>query len=127
MPQTVPKLSDIVGVKVPDETFMKTIFDEMKVGDVKAIPNQGASVFYVVRVKTRHPENAEEMAAFRARFMKENFYGSFFGHSTYEYLNAPPEQKLLSDWAEHLFAKYNVKRNQDEEPVRQARPRRRTG
>jgi hypothetical protein len=58
--------------------------------------------------------------------MKENFFGSFFGHSTYEYLNAPPEQKLLSDWAERLFTKYSVKRNADEEPVRQTRSRRRT-
>ncbi len=127
MQQTMPKLSDIIGVKSPDDAFMKTIFDEMKVGDVKAIPNLGVSVYYVVRVKTRHPDNAEELAAFRARFMKENFFGSFFGHSTYEYLNAPPEQKLLSDWAERLFTKYSVKRNADEEPVRQTRSRRRTG
>jgi SurA N-terminal domain len=127
MQQTTPKLSDIVGIKSPDETFMKTIFDEMKVGDVKAVPNLGASVYYVVRVRTRHPENAEEMAAFRTRFMKENFYGSFFGHSTYEYLNAPPEQKLLSEWADRLFTKYSVKRNLDEGPVRQTRSRRRTG
>jgi hypothetical protein len=124
MPQTTPKLSDIVGVKSPDEAFMKAVFDEMRVGDVKAIPNLGGSIYYVVRVKSRHPENAEEMAAFRARFMKENFFGSFFGHSTYEYLNASSEQQLINDWTQRLFTKYSVKRNMEEEPVRQ---RRRTG
>jgi hypothetical protein len=127
MPQTTPKLSEVVGVKEAGDAFMKTVFDEMKVGDVKAIPNMGGSVFYVVKVKTRHPENAEELAAFRARFMKENFFGSFFGHSTYEYLNAGAEQELLRSWTDRLFVKYNVKRNADEEPVRQTRSRRRTG
>jgi SurA N-terminal domain len=127
MPQTTPKLSDIAGVKDAGDAFMKTVFDEMKIGDVKAIPNMGASVYYVVKVKTRHPDNAEELAALRTRFMKENFFGSFFGHSTYEYLNAPAEQKLLSDWVDRLFAKYSVKRNMDEEPVRQTRSRRRVG
>jgi hypothetical protein len=127
MQDTMPKLSDIAGVKGADDAFMKTVFDEMKVGDVKAVPNMGGSIFYVVRVKNRHPENAEEMAAFRARFMKENFFGSFLGHSTYEYLNAPAEQRLVSEWADRLFAKYQVKRNADEEPVRQPRSRRRMG
>ena len=127
MPQTTPKLSEIVGVKDAGDAFMKTVFDEMKVGDVKAIPNVGGSVYYLVKVKTRHPENAEELAAFRARFMKESFFGSFFGHSTYEYLNAPVEQTLLRDWTDRLFAKYSVKRNMDEEPVRQTRSRRRMG
>jgi hypothetical protein len=127
MPQTTPKLSEVVGVKEAGDAFMKTVFDEMKVGDAKAIPNMGGSVFYVVKVKTRHPENAEELAAFRARFMKENFFGSFFGHSTYEYLNAGAEQELLRSWTDRLFVKYNVKKNADEEPVRQTRSRRRTG
>jgi hypothetical protein len=127
MPQTTPKLSEIVGIKDAGDAFMKAVFDEMKVGDVKAIPNTGGSVYYLVKVKTRHPENAEELAAFRARFMKENFFGSFFGHSTYEYLNAPVEQTLLRDWTDRLFAKYSVKRNMDEEPVRQTRSRRRMG
>jgi SurA N-terminal domain len=127
MPQTTPKLSEVVGVKDAGDAFMKTVFDEMKVGDVKAMPNMGGSVYYVVKVKTRHPENAEELAAFRARFMKENFFGGFFGHTTYEYLNAPVEQTLLQDWTNRLFTKYSVKRNLDEEPVRQTRSRRRTG
>jgi hypothetical protein len=127
MPQTTPKLSEVVGVKEAGDAFMKTVFDEMKVGDVKAIPNMGGSVYYLVKVKTRHPENAEELAAFRARFMKENFFGSFFGHSTYEYLNSPVEQTLIRDWTDRLFTKYSVKRNMDEEPVRPTRSRRRTG
>ncbi len=127
MPETTPKLSDIVGVKGADDAFMKAIFDEMKVGDVKAVPNYGGSIIYVVYVKTRHPENAEEMAAFRERFMKENFFGSFLGHSTYEYLNAPAQQRLVNEWAERMFTKYQVKRNPDEEAPQSNRSRRRTG
>jgi SurA N-terminal domain len=127
MPETAPRLSEIVGVKEADETFMKTIFDELKVGDVKAVPNFGPSVYYVVRVKSRHPENAEQLAVFRAQFMKENFYGSFLGASTYEYLNAPAEQKLRYEWGERLEAKYGVHRNLEEEPVRQTRSRGRAG
>jgi hypothetical protein len=127
MPDPTPKLSEVVGVKLADDAFMKAVFDEMKVGDVKVVPNLGASAYYVVRVKTRHPENAEEMAAFRARFMKENFFGSFLGHSTYEYLNAPPEQKLLTEFTQRLFAKYGVKPNVEEEAPRSTRSRRRNG
>jgi hypothetical protein len=124
MPDSTPQISDVVGVKEAGDPFMKTVFDEMKVGDVKAVPNFPSTIYYVVKVKSRHPENAEEMAAFRARFMKENFYGSFLGRSTYEHLNLPIQQKLVSDWADRLFAKYSVKRNMDEEPVRQTRSRR---
>jgi hypothetical protein len=127
MPDTTPQVSDVAGVKEAGDPFMKAVFDEMKVGDVKAVPNFASTVYYVVKVTSRHPENAEEMAAFRARFMKENFYGNFLGRSTYEHLNLPLQQKLVSDWADRLFAKYSVKRNADEEPVRQTRSRRRTG
>jgi hypothetical protein len=127
MPETAPRLSDIVGVKEADEAFMKTIFDELKVGDVKAVPNYGPSVYYVVRVKTRHPENAEQLVVFRTQFMKENFFGSFLGASTYDYLNAPTEQRLRFEWAQRLEAKYGVKPNPEEEPMRQTTSRRRAG
>ena len=59
--------------------------------------------------------------------MKENFFGSFLGHSTYEYLNAAAQQKLVNEWAERLWHKYDAKRNADEEPVPQSRSRRRMG
>jgi hypothetical protein len=124
MPETVPKLSDIVGVKQIDDSFMKTVFDELKVGDVKAVPNYGPSAYYVVRVKTRHPDNAEQLALFRTQFMKENFFGSFLGASTYEYLNAPEDQRLRYDWERRLEAKYGLHPpSPDEESMRQTSSR----
>ncbi len=35
MPDPTPRLSDIAGVTDPDEAFMKAVFDEMRVGDVR--------------------------------------------------------------------------------------------
>ena len=60
MPDPTPRLSDITGVTDPDEAFMKAVFDEMRVGDVRVVPNHGPTVLYVVKVKTRHPSDDAE-------------------------------------------------------------------
>jgi hypothetical protein len=125
MPEQTPRLSEITGVTNPDEGFMKSVFDEMQVGDVRVVPNYGPTVFYVVKVKTRHPADEAEKEAFRARFMKERLFGSGFmfgGRTPYDYLNMPEQQQLAGDWMERLFAKYRVRRNMEEES--RARPRR---
>jgi len=125
MPDQTPRLSDITGVTNADEAFMKSVFDEMQIGDVRVVPNYGPTVFYVVKVKTRHPADEAEKEAFRARFMKERLFGGGFmfgGRTPYDYLNMPEQQQLAGDWMERLYAKYRVRRNMEEES--RARPRR---
>lgn len=124
MPDPSPRLSDITGVTNPDESFMKAVFDEMQVGDVRVVPNQGATVLYVVKLKTRHPADDAEKEAFRARFMKERLFGGGFmfgGQTTYDFLNMPEQQRLATDWMDRLYAKYRVRRNPDEERPRSKR------
>jgi len=119
-----PRLSEIPGVKDVDDGFMRVVFDEMHKGDVKVVPNRGQMILYVVRVDNRHPSNEAELEGFRARFMKENFFGSHFmfaGPSTYDYLNAPQQQQLTMEWAQSLYAKYKVRRNFEEEQPRSRR------
>jgi len=118
MPDPTPRLSDITGVSDPDQAFMKAVFDEMHVGDVRVVPNLGSTILYVVKVKTRHPEDEAEKAAFQARFLKERLFGNGFmfgGRTTYDYLNMPEQQQLAGEWVDRLFAKYNVRRNFEEE------------
>jgi hypothetical protein len=118
MPDPTPRLSEITGVTDPDEAFMKAVFNEMHVGDVRVVPNQGSTILYVVKVKTRHPEDNAEKAAFAARFLKERLFfsgNSMFGRTTYDYLNMPAQQQLAGEWIQRLFAKYNVRRNMEEE------------
>ena len=125
MPDSTPRLSDITGVTDPDQDFMKAVFDEMRVGDVRVVPNRGPTILYVVKLKTRHPADEAEKEAFRARFMKEKLFGGGFmfgGRTTYDYLNMPEQQQLAGGWMERLYTKYNVRRNFDEE--RRPRPRR---
>ncbi|HUE15514.1 MAG TPA: hypothetical protein VMR25_15215 [Planctomycetaceae bacterium] len=125
MPDPTPRLSDITGVTDPDEAFMKAVFDEMRVEDVRVVPNRGPTILYVVKLKTRHPADDAEKEAFRARFLKERLFGSGFmygGRTTYDYLNMPEQQQLASDWMERLYTKYNVRRNFEED--RRPRPRR---
>jgi predicted CopG family antitoxin len=126
-PDSVPRLSEITGISDPDDTFMKAVFDEMKVGEVRVVPNHGPTVFYVVKLKTRHPSDDAEREAFRARFMKERLFGSglmygYGGRTPYDYLNMPEQQQLASTWMDRLYAKYRVRRNIEEETRRQRRP-----
>jgi hypothetical protein len=127
MPDPAPRLSEITGVTSPDEAFMKAIFDEMKVGDVRVVPNLGPTAYYVVRVKTRHPADDAEKEAFRARFLKERLFSSGFmfgGRTTYDYLNMPQQQQLAGDWMQRLYTKYNVRRNEEEAPPNRRNTRR---
>lgn len=128
VPDMMPRLSEITGVTDPDDGFMKAVFDEMKVGEVKVVPNHGPTVFYVVKLKTRHPADEAEREAFRARFMKERLFGNGFmygGRTPYDYLSMPEQQQLASSWMDRLYQKYRVRRNMEEEKGR--KPGRRTG
>jgi hypothetical protein len=127
MPDPQPRLSEITGVTNPDAAFMKAVFDEMKVGDVRVVPNLGTTTYYVVSVKTRHPADDAEKEAFRARFMKERLFSSGFmfgGRTTYDYLNMPQQQQLASDWMQRLYTKYNVRKNEEEQPTNRRNTRR---
>jgi len=129
VPDTVPRLSEIAGVTDADDAFMKAVFDEMKVGEVRVVPNRGPNTFYIVKLKTRHPADAAEREAFLARFMKERLFGGgsmYGGRTPYDYLNMPEQQQLASTWMDRLYAKYRVRRNLEEETARR-RPARRTG
>jgi SurA N-terminal domain len=130
MPDTMPRLSEITGVQDPDDAFMKNVFDEMKVGDVHVVPNRGPNVYYVVKLKTRHPSDEAEREAFRARFMKERLFGNGYmygGRTPYDYLNMPEQQQLATTWMDRLYQKYRVRRNMEEESATRRRPARRTG
>jgi hypothetical protein len=121
-----PRLSEIPGVKAAGDAFMKAIFNEMQVGDVRVVPNFGESIFYVVKVKTRHPEDEAEKEGFRARFLKERLFGgnSFMGggQSTYDYLAVPEQQRIGSEWVKRLEAKYNLKKDLEERRSRGRTP-----
>ncbi len=114
MPNNQPTLSVIPGVDQPDSRFMETVFDQMKVGDVKVVPNADSSVFYVVKVKNRIPSEPSDLEAQRQAFLREDLFGRntlFGGGSTYDSLIGPNQRAVQVDWFRLLNDKYRVQRN----------------
>lgn len=115
MPDRRPSLSEIPGVELPDNEFMKTIFEQMKVGDVNVLPNADRSVYYVVKVKSRTPSEPSDIEAHRQAFLREDLFsggGMFGGFTTYDYLLSPEQQQTRMAWFQQLEAKYALRRNQ---------------
>ncbi|WP_437193533.1 hypothetical protein [Planctomicrobium sp. SH527] len=101
--QTPPVSPSMVpGVDNPSEAFFKTVFDEMKVGDVRVIPNQDQTEYFVVKVTTRYPSTPEDLEKFREAFMAAGMQQSYISLA----------QRTLSensvDWRSDLFKKHEV-------------------
>ncbi|MGE3313556.1 MAG: hypothetical protein AB7O26_00480 [Planctomycetaceae bacterium] len=114
MPNRQPELSEIPGVEKPDNDFMKTVFESMKVGDVNVLPNADRTVYYVVKVKSRTPAEPSDIAAHRQAFLREDLFsggGMFGGATTYDYLLSPSQQQARAAWFQQLEAKYALRRN----------------
>jgi hypothetical protein len=119
MPNRRPQPSEIVGIEDVDgrflESFMETVFDKMKVGDVNIVPNADQSTFYVVKVKTRVPSEPDDVEVQRRAFLREDLFGAgsmFGGASTYDYLTFEEQQAVRSAWFVQLTQKYGVRRTQ---------------
>lgn len=66
-----PRISTVAGVDKPGESFMKTVFKDIKVGEAGVAANADKSVYYVVQVESRDDAKPEEVVALRERMIKD--------------------------------------------------------
>ena len=93
------QLDDPGVVTNPSRKFMHAIFDELGEGDIGVALNNDATVYYVVKVISRHPADRE---AFKDVAL-------FAQNSPYAYLSQLDQQVVLLDNDERIREKYAVK------------------
>jgi hypothetical protein len=112
-----PQLSPVEGVEGAGQAFMKTVFEDLEVGDVGVAVNQNRSVFYVTRVKQRDaaPTQGEEnlgLKALQQQFLitgRASAPGQFgFGQGPYFYLNRERLGSVFTEWRRQYEARYEV-------------------
>ena len=67
------EFGSIPGIDNINDEFMKTV-SELKIGEVKVVPNADRSVFYVVHLKSRNPSDSNDPAylALQRQFLRED-------------------------------------------------------
>ena len=123
--QQEPTITDIPLIPNAGNDFMKTVFEDLKVGEVGVAANANRSIFYVFKVKDR--ENAIEDGGVaeqerRKQFLAERFIGLYpIIKSPYESIAQIPQRIIDQNWGRNF-----EKRNEVEwtETETQRRPRR---
>jgi len=69
-PQILP--TELAELPAAGEEFMRTVFDELKVGGIGMAPAQDESAYYVVKVDRKSLES--DLPKIREDFIKENFF-----------------------------------------------------
>lgn len=110
-----PALSNVTGVTGAGNEFMKTVFEDLAVGQVGAAPNQDRSIIYLVEVTKRAglPDTTlrslDELHAeyLKTAFIPENLVIN--SPTTYQYLAEPQSMALQQRWFDEYREKYNIK------------------
>lgn len=110
-----PALSNVTGVTGAGNEFMKTVFEDLAVGQVGAAPNQDRSIIYLVEVTKRAglPDTTlrslDELHAeyLKTAFIPENLMIN--SPTTYQYLAEPQSMALQQRWFDEYREKYNIK------------------
>ena len=102
-------IADQTRVTVADETFMKTVFDELGVTDVGLTSSGDLSAYYVVRVKQRDLADPDINGS---QFMQENKFTHpalrAFLSTPYDDLAIHAQQVVLYEWSEDLKKSFGV-------------------
>ncbi|WP_339909049.1 hypothetical protein [Symmachiella dynata] len=102
-------IADQTRVTVADETFMKTVFDELGVFDVGVASSGDLSAYYVVRIKQRDLADPDVDGG---QFMRENKFTHpalrAFMSTPYDELAVHAQQVVLYEWSEDLKKSFNV-------------------
>ncbi|WP_373652277.1 hypothetical protein [Schlesneria sp. DSM 10557] len=123
--QQEPTLTDIPLIPEVDGNFMKTVFEELKVGEVGVAPNANRSIYYVFKVKDR--ENAIEDGGVaeqerRKQFLAERFTGLYpIIKSPYESLAQGPQRVIDQSWVRNFESRNEVEWTESEATRRSRR------
>jgi hypothetical protein len=69
MQASMPRLTEIAGLKPLGQQFMEKVFSDLKPGDVGVAESADKSEIYVVKIGSRTPSTPEELESFRQRFL----------------------------------------------------------
>lgn len=116
-----PRLSFIDGVDQQGEDFMRTVFDELKVGEVGLVANYPKTEIYLVKIRERDatepaPEDVEgyqTLEALRGRFM-EMLGSDRLGFATraYNLMRTDTFLKLQQEWTKSFDQRYGINMDQ---------------
>ncbi len=116
-----PQISVIDGVDRPDNEFMKTIFEDLTVGQAGIAPNQIRSAYYVVQVKDRDgvAEKPEDdnlaLKSLQQQFLMDGRTGFF--NPAYMALARYPQNEIISHWQSKLKERYNLEMPSEKDGV----------
>lgn len=89
------------------ESFMETVFNELRPGEAGVAHSVDKDYFYVVRVHDRSYGRADDLAGFREAFLREPVFGQYFT-SDYPKLAQGELASYQTDWSEALFQKHGA-------------------
>lgn len=104
MMQAMPvRPSVIPGATDAGDEFFKTVFEDLKVGEVGIAPGEDHTNYYVVKIESRDPSTPEQLEALRKKFLSEGMQVS--GYSSLL------QQSLMDNsvnWLQQLFDEHGV-------------------
>ncbi|MCA9043196.1 MAG: hypothetical protein KDA69_02690 [Planctomycetaceae bacterium] len=98
--------STVNGAEDAGERFMEAVCNDMKVGDVRVVPNSDGTKLYVVRIISRVPEQNEDGESFlRKQFLATGNIPEYLqlGQADLVQLEDVPQQ-----WVEEIWDRYDV-------------------
>ncbi|MGE0375927.1 MAG: hypothetical protein AB7I48_15805 [Planctomycetaceae bacterium] len=99
------------------ESFMKTVFQEIRPGEVGVAHSVDQDYFYVVRINDRTYGRAADLAGFRESFIHEPVFAPYYA-SDYPKLAQSTLGNYQTDWSELLLKKHHaeiIKREPEKE------------
>ncbi len=126
-----PTISTIPLIDNIGYAFMKTVFEDLKDGEVGMAPDEPRSVFYIVKVLNRDTARPDdggvEKHERQQRFLKEEFASRLFPliKSPYQALAQLPQQQIDMLWRQNFGQNHSVDWDSDPESAPRQRPRQR--
>ncbi len=108
-----PVQSTIEGISQPGYSFMKTVFDELGDGEAGVAVNASHTSYFAVRVHDRDGSVAEgdgivTLHDLQTRFSREQFTGSDYFITAYEFIGAGIQQDMDYRWREGFRKRYGI-------------------
>jgi hypothetical protein len=111
-----PRRSFITGVEQPGDDFMKTVFEDLKNGEIGVAPNADRSVYYVVQVRDRDgteppPEDVEGFQTtddLRKRFLSQLNADQGFAARAYNMMMFNNFRRVQQEWQRAFDQRYGV-------------------
>ncbi|MCA9027218.1 MAG: hypothetical protein KDA86_18565 [Planctomycetaceae bacterium] len=97
------------------DSFMETVFDEVRPKEAGIAHSIDKDYFYVVKVLDRTYGQFENLEEFREQFLKERLFAPY-QFSDYPKLAQGELQQYRTDWSKELFEKHGVEIIEQEEP-----------